>query len=138
MVKEDLRAAAYARYTDDFLLWSDDKGFLQHCHARIAMQLADDRLSLHPVKTCVMSTSEGVPFLGFRFLPGRQPRLLGETKRRFEKRSRRQVAAIGAEDLVEVEAVRRSMRSWASFAVYGNVKGLFKTYRHHGFGQPGP
>lgn len=132
-IKEELRAPAYARYTDDFLLWSDDKGFLHEARARIAGELERVRLLLHPRKTRVQTTACGVPFLGFRFFPGRAPRVLGEVKRRFEKRARRQAGAIRAGTLERAEA-NRSAAGWRVFAVYGNSRGLWRHYRREGFG----
>lgn len=92
-VRETLRVPGYARYTDDFLIWSDDKARLHRVREAIAECLVCDRLVLNEKKTRVMQCREGVPFLGFRFFPGRAPRLLAEAKRRFEKRARRQTAA---------------------------------------------
>jgi RNA-directed DNA polymerase len=132
MICEKLRVPAYSRYTDDFLIWSDDKGFLQDCRERIRQRLAEDRLVLHPVKTRVMPTSSGVPFLGFRFFPGRAPRLLGEVKRRFERRTRRQVAE-WREGRLNYESLHSSVEGWRCFAAYGNTSGLFNAYRKNGF-----
>ena len=133
VVKEDLRAPGYARYTDDFILWSDDKAFLHDCRARIVATLESERLRLHPVKTRIIPTAIGVPFLGFRFFPGQAPRLLGECKRRFERRMRRKMAAV-RDGKVEMQDACRSAEGWKAFADYGNTKGLYRQYRIHGFG----
>lgn len=131
-VREELNIPGYVRYTDDFLLWSDDKAFLRDCKERIAAELCIERLQLHPIKSRIMSCKEGVPFLGFRFFPERRPRLTGETKRRFEKRSRRQMDAV-CEGTEEWSGVRSSMFSWAQFSTYGNTTGLLNWYREKGF-----
>jgi retron-type reverse transcriptase len=131
-VKEELKVPGYARYTDDFLLWSDDKEFLQDCRERIRAELCKERLLLHPVKSRIMQCKEGVPFLGFRFFPQRQPRVTGETKRRFEKRARRQMSAI-CNGTAEWSDVRTSMSSWVDFSKYGNTNGLVAHYRRNGF-----
>jgi len=49
--------------------------------AKLSMVLAEP-------KNRMLATREGVPFCGFRFLPGLRPRVLGATKRRFEARWR--------------------------------------------------
>jgi RNA-directed DNA polymerase len=135
-IKESFRALGYARYTDDFLIWADDKARLHDLRHAIAETLVADRLLLQDKKTRILSCREGVPFLGFRFFPGRAPRLLAEAKRRFEKRSRRQMAAWdGSEETAA--AIRASMVGWGAFACYGNIKGLFATYREQGFGSTG-
>ena len=69
IIKEEWRVPGYVRYTDDFLLWSDDKAFLHECRARVVDELQTERLVLHPRKSRVMQCREGVPFLGFRFFP---------------------------------------------------------------------
>lgn len=133
VIREDLRASGYVRYTDDFILWSDDKGCLWDCRDRIAAELERERLRLHPVKTRILPAWCGVPFLGFRFFPGHAPRLLGECKRRFERRMRRGMKAVRAGRLA-MDAVRKSARGWQAFADYGNVKGLYRQYREESFG----
>ena len=85
-VTETERHGAYLRYTDDFLLFGDDKPRLWERHAGVVEQLARLRLKLAEPKSRLLATREGVPFCGFRFQPGLRPRLLGATKRRFERR----------------------------------------------------
>jgi RNA-directed DNA polymerase len=132
-VREELRVPGYARYTDDFIVWSDNKLFLHDCRAAIAEQLEGDRLRLHPVKTRVFPTRCGVPFLGFRFYPGQAPRLLGECKRRFEKRMRRKIGRV-RDGRLRMDEVRSSACGWQAFADYGNVRGLYRQYREKQFG----
>jgi len=133
LVREELRVPGYVRYTDDFILWADDKAFLHACLNRISRELEHERLVLHPVKTRLIPVRCGVPFLGFRFVPDRAPRLLGECKRRFERRMRRKMAAVKAGQTYGVDA-RRSAEGWKAFADYGNVAGLYGKYRASGFG----
>lgn len=85
-ISEAQRHGAYLRYTDDFLLFGDDKQRLWDLREGIVRQLASIRLRLAEPKSRLLATREGVPFCGFRFLPGLRPRVLGATKRRFETR----------------------------------------------------
>jgi len=39
LVREELRVPGYVRYTDDFILWADDKAFLHACLNRISREL---------------------------------------------------------------------------------------------------
>lgn len=132
-IREELRARAYVRYTDDFILWADDKKALADYRDAIALQLETVWLTLHPVKTRILPTHCGVPFLGFRFYPSMAPRLLGKCKRRFERRARRlyQLEKCGKADAT---AVQLAVNGWKAFANYGNIKGLYMTYDMKGFG----
>jgi RNA-directed DNA polymerase len=113
---------AYLRYTDDFLLFGDDKARLWELRISIAEQLTRVRLRLAEPKSRLLATREGVPFCGFRFLPGRRPRVLGPTKRRFERRRRR---------LARRREFRRlgvSVFAWYQFSREGNTLGLRRAY----------
>ncbi len=112
----------YLRYTDDFLLFGDDKARLNALKAAITLKLAEIRLRLAEPKSRLLATREGVPFCGFRFLPGLRPRVLGATKRRFEKRR----AKLHREG--DCRALSRSVFSWYQFSREGNSEGLRKAY----------
>ncbi len=133
LIKEVLRVPAYARYTDDFVLWSDDRKFLRESRDRIAGFLCRGRLKLHEGKTRIMACGCGVPFLGFRFYPELSPRLDGEAKRRFEIRTRKQVVDYKL-GLSTVEEIKLSVFGWIQHARYGNVNGLLIKYRNEKFG----
>ncbi len=132
-IKEELKVQGYARYTDDFLLWSDDKIFLRECKLKIKEFLEQDRLELQEKKTRIIQCCKGVPFLGFRFFTGVAPRIIGECKRRFEKRVRKQTKYL-KEGVLEIDSFNKSVLGWTQFANYANVTGLFMEYRKNGFG----
>jgi len=139
---ERLEHGDYVRYTDDMLLFDDDKDRLWELENAIVDQLAIIRLRLSRPKSRLLATREGVPFCGFRFLPGLRPRILGATKRRFEARRhllfRRHAPCV---------AIRRSVFGWYQFSKEGNTVGLLKAYtswsfdpkkrRRHGRTRPG-
>jgi hypothetical protein len=81
------------------------------------------RLKLSFPKSRLLATREGVPFCGFRFMPGLRPRILGTTKRRFEQRreSLARDAAPGSERTAHVFG-------WYQFALEANSLGLRKAY----------
>jgi hypothetical protein len=113
----------YLRYTDDFLLFDDDKGQLWALAAMIEAHLAGLRLRLARPKSRLLATHEGVPFCGFRFLPGLQPRVLGATKRRFERRRHWMFRTrMPAREM----AVR--IFSWYQFSREANSTGLRRAY----------
>jgi len=121
-VTETRAHGAYLRYTDDFLLFSDDKARLWELRAGIVEQLVAVRLKLAEPKSRLLATREGVPFCGFRFLPGLRPRILGPTKRRFERR-RRWLAR--TQDFARLT---RSVFAWYQFSREANGQGLRLAY----------
>jgi retron-type reverse transcriptase len=119
---ETCRHGACVRYTDDFLVFSRDKTCLRELRHGIIAQLAGVRLRLAQPKSRVLATREGVPFCGFRFLPGLRPRILGATKRRFE---RRRTA------WARQRAFRRltaTVFAWYQFSREANSAGLRRAY----------
>jgi RNA-directed DNA polymerase len=70
-VKETLKAKHYLRYVDDFVLFSDDRGFLAESRCAIEAYLATLRLEIHPIKSQLFETRHGANFVGFRVLPHR-------------------------------------------------------------------
>jgi hypothetical protein len=121
-VTESRRHGAYLRYTDDFLLFGDDKARLWELRAGIAEQLARVRLKLAEPKSRLLATREGVPYCGFRFLPGLRPRVLGATKRRFERRRR---VLARRRDFARLTPL---VFAWYQFSREGNTHGLRRAY----------
>lgn len=121
-VTETERHGAYLRYTDDFLLFAQDKARLWELRAGVVGQLAAARLKLAEPKSRVLATCEGVPFCGFRFFPGLRPRVLGATKRRFERCRWRLNRARNFRKLTPV------VFAWYQFSREANADGLLKVY----------
>ena len=119
---ETQRHGAYLRYTDDFLLFGNEKTRLWELWQGIGEQLAGIRLKLAEPKSRLMSTREGVPFCGFRFFPDRRPRVLGATKRRFE--ARRHALACSQ----DIRSLSTLVFSWYQFSREGNSVGLRNGY----------
>jgi len=121
-ITETQRHGAYLRYTDDFLLFGDEKARLWEMRHGMVEQLAQVRLKLAEPKSRLLATREGVPFCGFRFMPGRRPRILGATKRRFERRryfwhERKDMARLSA-----------TVFAWYQSSREGNAEGLRRAY----------
>lgn len=114
---------AYLRYTDDFLLFFRDKNRLWDLWRVIKDELASVRLRLTEPKSRLLATAEGVPFCGFRFLPGLRPRVLGATKRRFERRRHEMF-----EEKMPWGEVSLRVFSWYQFSREGNSEGLRRAY----------
>lgn len=117
------RHGEYLRYTDDFLILGDDKERLWELHSIAREELAAARLKLAEPKSRLLATREGVPFCGFRFLPGLRPRVLGATKRMFE--ARRTHFARPGPSLARLSA---AVFAWYQFSREGNSEGLRRAY----------
>jgi RNA-directed DNA polymerase len=109
---------AYVRYVDDFAIFGESKSALQLLKEQITEYLQRLRLSIHPEKSRVYKTSDGVPFLGFRHF--RTHRVLNKSNiRRFRRRVRGMVKAEAP-----MEKLRASIAGWSGFARLGDTAGL--------------
>ena len=71
-VKNELGAAFYGRYVDDFVLIHRDKAFLLSAKEKIKNYLQENcRLTLHPKKIYLQHYTKGVAFLGAYIKPDR-------------------------------------------------------------------
>lgn len=88
-VKHRLRAQYYIRYSDDFVLLSDDRRQLLRCVPEVGRFLARRlHLSLHPNKLFIKTLASGVDFLGWVHFPHHRV-LRAATRRRVLKRIRK-------------------------------------------------
>ena len=121
-VKETLRARCYIRYVDDFVILSDDKGWLAEVRERCRERLARMRLRLHPRKSVISRVADGTRFLGYRVFPDH--RLLArENITRMRRRLARMQAAYTAGRLRPQE-VRQRLLSWIGHARHADTFGL--------------
>lgn len=122
-ITESGRHGAYLRYTDDFLLFADEKSRLHALLAVIVEELTQVRLALAEPKSRLLACREGVPFCGFLFLPGVRPRVLGATKRRFERR--RHLLKKWHHDPARLT---QTTLAWYQFSREGNTEGLRRAW----------
>lgn len=121
-VKETLRVPGYVRYVDDFVLFADSKEQLRDWKNEITRYLAGLRLILHPNKTHIYHTADGVPFLGFRVWPCYRVVKKDKVKRyrRFLKKKVRQMkkGEITPDDL------EAALNSWRGHIGFGQSRRL--------------
>jgi RNA-directed DNA polymerase len=132
-IQERLKLGGYIRYTDDLLLFSNDKRKLHQAMADVKGELRAERLLPHPTKCRVHACREGVPFLGFRYWPDRV-RVLKANRLRFEKRLRGFRRTLQG-DRSQLPQVWPSMFGWFQFVrEYPANEGLVMSEcRHHSF-----
>jgi RNA-directed DNA polymerase len=129
-VKEQLKAQKYLRYVDDFALFSDDRPFLESAQLAIADYLTTLRLKLHPDKSQLFETQQGVNFVGFRVLPTGETfpkevciRVRKDNLRRSRSRLRQmqQDYSTGAISLTKLV---QCLQSWEAHLLHGDTHRL--------------
>jgi hypothetical protein len=91
-VKHKLKIKYYARYTDDFVVVSDDEYYLQRLIPQIQSFLENSlKLKLHPSKISIRKARQGIDFLGYVVFPNHQI-LRTKTKRRILTKLKKRVA----------------------------------------------
>ncbi|MBI3290358.1 group II intron reverse transcriptase domain-containing protein [Candidatus Microgenomates bacterium] len=85
-VKHKMHVKYYLRYTDDFIILSDNKDYLYHCTVTLKQFLYEQlKLELHPGKTVLRRLEWGIDFLGYVALLYHQV-LRTKTKKRILKK----------------------------------------------------
>ncbi len=90
-MKHELRVKRYMRYTDDFVIVSEDRQYLQGLISSISGFLRTRlAVSLHPNKVFIRKYRQGVDFLGYVSLQDHVA-VRTRTRRRIERKLRDQV-----------------------------------------------
>lgn len=85
-VKHDLKIKYYARYTDDFVIASTGKDYLQNILKPVGSFLKEKMmLDLHPNKISIRKCGQGIDFLGYITLPHYRLVRIKTRKRIFRK-----------------------------------------------------
>ena len=127
-VTSGLRAGAYVRYCDDFVILGDDPGRLADIHDRVGELLAGLRLQLHPGKTAIVPSRSGLTFVGYRTWPHRRE-VRGTNVRAFRNRVRRMRKAVAAGRLTE-DDLRRRVAAWLGHAAQADDPTLLARVAH--------
>jgi retron-type reverse transcriptase len=118
-VKEQLRAPAYVRYVDDFVILHHDKPWLHQALEACGDFLATLRLRLHPDKSVISRVADGTRFLGYRVFPDHRL-LVRENVRRMKRRLQRLQAAF-ADGRLDGLGVRQRLQSWIGHACHADT-----------------
>lgn len=101
-VKHELEVKYYARYTDDFIIVSTDKTYLENLLAPMQDFLRERLLlELHPKKIILRKHGRGVDFLGYIVLPN-HIQLRAKTKRRIPRKLQHAVRAYKRGEISEL------------------------------------
>ncbi len=121
-IKEQLKMPAYLRYVDDFMVLDDDKSRLHEIREQISAYLAQNRLRLHPNKTHLFKTRQGVDVLGYVVFPHKRL-LRNDNGHRFFRKLRAfgKASRSGKKHFLEFKP---SIRSWVGHAIHADTYGL--------------
>jgi len=110
-IKHELKIKNYIRYTDDFVIVSRDRQYLENLIVSIRKFLFDRlALELHPKKVTIKKFSQGVDFLGYIALP--HYRLLRtKTKNRIFRKLKNLVFDYEV-GIISKQAVEQSLQSY--------------------------
>ncbi len=90
-VKHGLKVKYYARYTDDFVIISENLNYLKELLPKLKTFLSEKlKLELHPGKIIIRKFHQGVDFLGYVIFPHHHL-LRSKTKERILKNIRKKV-----------------------------------------------
>lgn len=110
-VKHKLKAKYYIRYSDDFVIFSEDEERLDNIIAPIKIFLKEKlRLGLHPEKVYLKTSASGMDFLGMVNFPDH--RILRTTTKRRMLRKIREKKFLWREDLISEGKFNQSLQSY--------------------------
>ncbi|MDZ4768702.1 MAG: RNA-directed DNA polymerase [Chloroflexota bacterium] len=121
-VSRELGCDAYARYVDDFALFSDSRRQLHDWKRAIIERLARLRLTLHENESSVGPTGAGTPWLGLVVYPAHRKlkaRKVVEFRRRFE-----QAVHLYQRGMISFAALDATVQGWVSHVHYADTWGV--------------
>ncbi|OGJ00283.1 hypothetical protein A3I90_01025 [Candidatus Nomurabacteria bacterium RIFCSPLOWO2_02_FULL_41_9] len=122
-IKHNLKVKYYARYTDDFIIVSTDKAYLENLISSIQDFLrARLCLELHPKKIHITKHIRGVDFLGYVILP-EHIKLRTKTKRKIPKKIQEMVSRYKKGKISEL-TLYSSLQSYLGVLSHANAHKL--------------
>ena len=119
LVLRELRPGEYARYVDDFVLFSNSKNELWSMRQRIDQHLDSLRLRAHERKSRIYRTADGLTFLGWQITP--QGVWLKRDSVVRQRRRLRWMEREYAAGRMEWAEVRQRIQSWLGHAQWGDT-----------------
>jgi len=124
-VKNELKVKNYVRYTDDFVIGSGNRDYLEYLIEPISEFLEENlRLLLHPQKLLIRKYKQGIDFLGYVIFP-KYTIIRTKTKRRIFRKTRKHVDEY-RNGILSEDALRQSMASYFGVLSHANSFKLIK------------
>ncbi len=122
-VKHGLRVKNYARYTDDFVIISEDRKYLEDLLPRLQKFLFESlHLELHPKKITIRKYHEGIDFLGYVIFPY-FTLLRAKTKKRVLRNIRKKMKGHQNGNISE-DSLRSSLQSYLGVLSHADTYAL--------------
>ena len=113
-IKRELKVKYYLRYTDDFLIISEDKEYLEKVLPPIVSFLQEElRLKIHEEKTTIQKTSQGVDFLGYVVF-NKHKLVRTKTKKRITKKFKHRIDE-HRHGIISKNSLIQSLQSYIGF-----------------------
>lgn len=119
----------YVRYSDDFILFDNDKEKLARARDHLCAFTNRLRLRLHPRKTCVRPSGQGVVFLGFRLTPVTR-RISRDGISRFRRRMRGYRNQRMHGNRPDIGRVRATVQGWLAHVEHANSHAVVRRILH--------
>lgn len=126
-IKEKLRIKDYIRVMDDMVLIHESRDYLEYCLREITWELSELGLEPHEKKTHIVPTSEGIEFLGFKWILTETGKVLLFPKKQAVKNTKqtvRKLIRMHKAGKRTKECVDGSMRPRMAFFALGNTQQL--------------
>lgn len=119
-LKQELKVIYYIRYTDDFLILSENKEYLEKIIPKLVLFLKEKLLlRIHEEKTKIRKTSQGIDFLGYVVF--HNYRLIRtKTKKRIMKKFDARIEEY-SQGLISKNSLVQSMQSYLGFLSHANT-----------------
>ena len=128
-MKHRLKVRHYVRYTDDFVIFSEDRSYLENLLVPMQDFLKSElHLELHPKKIHLMKHTRGVDFLGYIVLP-HHVQLRTKTKRRIPRKLKQTVTRYRSGEIDELR-LRSTLGSYMGVLSHANAHELEQDIRN--------
>ena len=128
-VKHKLKVRYYVRYTDDFVIVSTQRKYLENFLGPIGKFLKEGlALTLHPQKIILRKYRQGIDFLGYVILPNHtiirtktRKRMFRKLERRIERQEKREITK---------ESLRQTIASYEGVLMHANAHKLIQNLKN--------
>lgn len=129
-VKHELKVKHYARYTDDFVIVSENPDYLKQLLTAIDLFLKEKlKLELHPKKIEIIKYNRGVDFLGYVILP-KHIKVRTKTKHRIVRKLNFLIKQHERGEISK-ERVEASLQSYLGVLSHANAYKLAEKLKNH-------